>query len=188
MKMLKKLMVSFVAFSLVFMLAQPVFSQETDVLGTKAEPVVDSYVIFYPVVAGKVDGDSLYTLKLIRDKLGELTTFGSVNKSEYTIGIATKRLLEAERLIKISRSSKIEKTLSKFNTKLAGSFDLAIASKDSEFFPELLQQIHQNCDKYLSILTQMLKSSPELSKDAIQEAIQRTAEIQTNATSEIEKY
>jgi hypothetical protein len=103
MKITNKVAPLLIASSLIFVLATPIFAQEETVLGIKTTPVVDSYVLFYPTVAGKVDGDSLYSLKLIRDKLGELTTFGNINKSEYSLGIATKRLLEAERLLKTSK-------------------------------------------------------------------------------------
>jgi hypothetical protein len=65
---------------------------------------------------------------------------------------------------------------------------LAIKSKDSEFFPELLSRIQEEGKKYNDLLAQMLKSSPEISKNAINEALERTTDIQALVMDEINRY
>lgn len=135
-----------------------------------------SYELFYPVVAGKTEGESGYVFKLIRDRIIEIMSLGNIKKSEATLKIATKRLLEAEKLVKGNKNDVAKKTLSKFNTKLAASYDFAIASKDNEQFVDLMTQIQEQTAKYLIVLNQLKETSN--SKGDIEEAIQRVTDIQ----------
>ena len=150
-----------------------------------SQPTQESYVLFYPVVSGKTDGESLYFLKLVRDRLTEIFSFGNEKKSEVNLQIATKRLLEAEKLLKNEKENLVQNTLSKFNTKLAASYDNAIKAADSDFFPELLDQINSETGKYLIVLNQMLARSPEEKKDFISETIERVTEIQNKIQAEL---
>ncbi len=158
----------------IFLLATSITAQEQS-----------SYVFFYPVVAGKTEGDKLYTLKLIRDRLIVLFTFGDEKKSEANLKIATKRLLEAEKLFKTNKTHLTQKTLSKFTSKLAAAYDYAMKAKESESFPELLDQISRNTPKYQIVLKQMLAISPENEKDLVEESIERVTEIQTKVNQQL---
>lgn len=65
-----------------------------------SQPKADSFELFWPIVAGKVRGDSMYSLKLFKEKLRESLIFSSFKKADYKITISEKRLVELEYLFK----------------------------------------------------------------------------------------
>ena len=64
---------------------------------------VNSFEVFWPLVAGKTKGESLYFLKRTKEDLRGALIFGAPQKADYNIFLATKRILEAEKLIKESK-------------------------------------------------------------------------------------
>lgn len=59
---------------------------------------VDSYELFWPLVAGKVQGDSFYFLKTLKEKMRGGLIFSNLKKAEYNALLSEKRLLEFEKL------------------------------------------------------------------------------------------
>ncbi len=57
-----------------------------------------SYILFWPIVAGQVKGDSLYFLKSLKENLREKFIFNDLKKAEYYITLSEKRVVEAEKL------------------------------------------------------------------------------------------
>lgn len=151
------------------------------------QPNQDSYVLFYPIVAGKTEGESLYSLKLIRDRLVELLTFGNEKKSEVNLRLATKRLLEAEKLLKNNKIDLAKKAMDRFSSKLATSYDQATKAQESETFPDLVDQISQQTQKYQIVLNQLLIIAPESEKNFLQETIQKVTEIQNKVNQQLEE-
>ena len=64
---------------------------------------VNSYEIFWPVVAGKVQGDSLYSLKLLKEQVRGLFIISDSKKAEYFSFLSTKRLVEFEKLVLVKK-------------------------------------------------------------------------------------
>ena len=60
---------------------------------------VDTYALFFPITHGKVIGDSLYSLKLLKERLRGMLIFGDFNKAMYNITLSEKRLVETEYLL-----------------------------------------------------------------------------------------
>ena len=60
---------------------------------------VSSYELFWPIVHGRVMGDSLYPLKGFKEKILEFLNFSQYKKVDYNISLAEKRLVEAEYLV-----------------------------------------------------------------------------------------
>ena len=85
------------------------------------------------MVAGKIMGDSLYSLKSLKEKLRGSLIFGSAQKSDYQVFLATKRVLEAEALLGKGKDNLAIKTLDKAGFFLdAASGNLEKAKKESE--------------------------------------------------------
>lgn len=82
---------------------------------------IDSYELFWPIVAGKTLGDSGYFLKTFKESLREALIFGKVQKSDYQLFLTTKRIIEAEKLIINNRSDLVLKTLDKAIAKLSSA-------------------------------------------------------------------
>lgn len=72
---------------------------------------INSYELFWPLVAGKVEGDSLYFLKILKENLRGMVIFGPAKKAEYAVLLGTKRVLEAEKLTEKGNQDLATKTL-----------------------------------------------------------------------------
>lgn len=71
---------------------------------TGASPAaVNSFELFWPVVAGKVQGDSLYSLKLLKERVRGLFIISNSKKAEYFSFLSTKRLVEFEKLVLVKK-------------------------------------------------------------------------------------
>ena len=92
--------------------AQPVEPTST----TSSE--VSSYVLFWPLTAGKTEGDSLYSLKLFKEQVRGWFTFGDMNKADYAVELGTKRVLEAEKLLLAGKNDLAVKTLAEADSEL----------------------------------------------------------------------
>lgn len=59
---------------------------------------VDSYKLFWPITAGKVMGESMYSLKILKENIRGFFVFSELKKSEYNMTLSEKRTVEAEKL------------------------------------------------------------------------------------------
>ena len=72
---------------------------------------VDSFKLFWPIVAGKTRGERFYSLKKLKETLRGWFIFGDAKDAEYELFLATKRVVEAEKLIKDGESEDAKETL-----------------------------------------------------------------------------
>lgn len=72
---------------------------------------VDSFELFWPIVAGKTRGESWYFLKRLKEKVRGALIFGDAKDAEYNVFLATKRVVEAEKLINEDKSDVTLETL-----------------------------------------------------------------------------
>ena len=79
---------------------------------------VNSFEAFWPLVAGKTEGDSLYFLKQLKEQVRGLLIFGTPQKLEYNVLLAAKRSLEAEKLIQNGNSDAAKRTLERAQAQL----------------------------------------------------------------------
>lgn len=97
--MLKKLILG-LAVAVFVLSSQLAFAQKLSSPSSSPTPeAINSYEVFWPLVAGKTMDDPLYFLKSLKENLREILIFGNAEKANYQILIATKRILEAEVLI-----------------------------------------------------------------------------------------
>ena len=74
---------------------------------------ISSFELFWPVVAGKTIDDPLYILKSLKEKVRGFLIFGKPQKADYNVFLATKRVVEAEKLISEDKRELAVKTLDK---------------------------------------------------------------------------
>ncbi len=60
---------------------------------------ITSFELFWPIVAGKTRGEPLYFLKKLKEKVRGALIFGDAKDADYNLFLATKRVVEAEKLI-----------------------------------------------------------------------------------------
>lgn len=69
-------------------------------VGVASAKAVDSYELFWPMVAGKTVADGfVYKLKILKENARGSLIFGATQKADYNVFLASKRLLEAEKLL-----------------------------------------------------------------------------------------
>lgn len=100
--------VSIIFFSV--FLSRPGLAQEEATPSVKLERG-GSYELFWPLTAGKTMDDSFYFLKLWREGIGKMFIFDTTRKADYEVTLSTKRVLEAEKLLKEGKEDKAMKTL-----------------------------------------------------------------------------
>lgn len=107
---MKTLGVGFLSIFLLGMVFTPVVAKETEgkeIMEASEESdeveKVDSFDMFWPIVAGKSRGNSLYFLKSFKEKLRGFLIFSDFKKAEYKIMLADKRTVEAEKLLMVDK-------------------------------------------------------------------------------------
>lgn len=89
---------------------------------TPSASIVNSYDLFWPLTAGKTEGDSLYFLKLFNEQLRGWLVFGDTKKADYAVVLGTKRVLEAEKLLKESKTNPALKALDRANSQFSSAY------------------------------------------------------------------
>src|SRR5258708_2526369 len=123
--MFKKIVFGVLSSLLVFGSVTPVFAKTVYkapvVAAAKAQanptpspvPAVNSFDMFWPLVAGKTIESKVYSLKLLKEKIRGMLIFGKAQKADYEIFLGIKRMLEVESLIKAGKSDLANQTLDK---------------------------------------------------------------------------
>lgn len=92
---------------------------------------VNSYELFYPIVAGITEGDFWYNLKQVRESIAEKLTFGDIKKADYHLILSKKRLVEAEKLLLVKKDlANAKKTLEKSTQELKTAVSLTKTAQE----------------------------------------------------------
>jgi len=137
-------------------------------------PVINSFELFWPMSAGKTMQSKIYFLKILKENVRSFFIFGSAQKSDNYIFLATKRMLETEVLIKgnvtdlanktlDSAASNLDKANSNLtNAKNSGDIDQGIKDKVNNrisnlkrFTNSLMSQYPNYKDKLQSISSKL---------------------------------
>lgn len=107
---------NFIKAILIFVLFLSFFLPSSLVLAHQNEATTEAkttFEIFWPLTAGRTIDDKLYFLKTLKENLRGALIFGSAQKAEYAVLLGTKRVLEADKLIKDGKKDFADKTLKK---------------------------------------------------------------------------
>lgn len=174
---MNKLIAFVFSFLLLFAVTTPVFAQE-EVLGNKEVVVeeVNSFELFWPLVAGKTKDDSLYFLKSAKENLRGILIFGKPQKAEYALFLATKRMIEVEKLLadgkKDLANETIDAALSQFEV---ASANIAASGGDLSSTVDEINNKLNNLEKFLPWLISKNKES----EAKLQQVLEKVKEIHT---------
>lgn len=87
-----------------------VFAQQATISGQPNE-ATSSFELFWPLSAGRTEGDSLYGLKLLKEQIRGWFIFKEAPKADYQVMLSTKRILEADKLLQGNKTDQTVKTL-----------------------------------------------------------------------------
>lgn len=142
---------------------------------------VSSFELFWPIVAGKIEGDPFYFVKTLKENLRGKLIFGSAQKADYSVFLATKRIIEAEKLILEGKDDLAVKTLvqaTKLLDKAVTNVDQALAkgvpfqeqavnmgnrlSNLETFIPGLITKTGKNKDSLTKIFEKVISLKVKL--------------------------
>lgn len=124
---------------------------------------VTSFELFWPITAGKVEGESMYWLKRLKEKITGKLIFSETKKSEYRLTLSKKRLLEAEKLLLDKKDySHAQNTLSESANELKKSIQLALQTKrDGKNANDLVSGIKEAGQKESGFLKDVINQVPQ---------------------------
>jgi len=73
--------------------------------------VLDVYELFWPIAPGKTVNQSFYFLKQLKENIRAVLILDKIAKADYQMFLVTKRVVEADTLVKQGESDAAEKTL-----------------------------------------------------------------------------
>lgn len=150
-----------------------IFAKSTEVVPATTTPTVsqtpqslDSFELFWPLVAGKTRGDSLYSLKIFKENLRGALIFGKRQKASYQVFRGTKRVLEAEKLLGQNKTDLAVKTLNdaleEFKKAESNWVGKQVSQDDQEVETRLL-----NVSKVTSLMSESQKDEAKTKLDQI---------------------
>lgn len=168
---MKKVFILFVVLVILAFSPAGVFSaSETPKPGAVA---VNSYELFWPIVAGKVKGDSLYSLKTLKESVRERLIYSKYRRAEYNLTLSVKRVVEAEKLYLINKRSDLAlETLSEAQNRRQRVYDLMVQASDGgRDVHDLKGLISASLDNQEKLLDQIKSSVPDDQKEGVQQSI-----------------
>lgn len=156
MRSMKKLFI--ILLTLLFISPTVAFAQSPTPKVATQSAKFNSFEAFWPLVAGKTQEDSLYFLKTWKENLRGFLIFGSAQKAEYEVFLATKRVLEAESLISKNSETAANETVNRALSLLDQS--LANLEKSGQDKSIVAVEIKNRLDN-LIILVDKLRESKE---------------------------
>ena len=147
----------------------PVLAAENSDQQASSSGSLNVYELFWPVTAGKTLDDSFYFLKEFKEKIRAIFIFSATKKAEYEVALGTKRILEAEKLLKTGKNDLADKTLdlslvqfseAKKNLEMAKDKKESLKKSGTETLKKL-----SNLEKYLTnIIDENLANKDKLQR------------------------
>ena len=146
-----------------------------------ARPVeeLSSFELFWPVTAGRTKEDSLYSLKLFKERVRGMVIFGSFKKVDYDIFLTTKRVIEAEALFNSGKQDLANKTLDLAINRL-GDAQKRIEKIDATDKAGVIVDRVNNRLNNLEVFLPRLISQNEASRDKLQEILDKVQSLNRN--------
>lgn len=146
-------------FILFFILTTPVLAKTTP----EPEAEVDTFDLFWPIVAGRVRGDFFYPLKSFKEKVREFLITNESKKAEYYSFLSTKRLVEYGELILVRKDvENAKETLINYEENVKKGDNLDVFGKQKIYINFLLKKVDESqkliLQKTLSTLDSRIKN------------------------------
>lgn len=173
-KFVKSLILSFV---ILMAVVQPTLAQTPTPTSTSTS--VNSFDMFWPVVAGKVSGDSMYGLKLFKENARETLIFSDYRKADYNITLSTKRAVEAEKLYLTDKNyNEAKKTLTMAQQKRTRVMELIKKASDKgQKVEDLNNTFIAILEKQITLMNYIVAQVPDVEKEAIDSDIKSMQEL-----------
>lgn len=175
---MKKFLKSFVVFLALMLASVRLVNAATPTPSPTPGPV-SSFEMFWPVVAGKVSGESMYNLKLLKEKVREVFIFSDYKKADYNIILSVKRVVEAEKLYLTDKKyDEAQKTLKMAQEKRLRTLELIKkASEKGDNVADLRNAFKSSLEKQVSLEKYIQLQIPDSEKEKLSEDIKSAEKI-----------
>lgn len=137
--------------------------------------MVNSFELFWPLVAGKTESDSFYFLKLLKERIQGWFIGNDSKKADYEVLLGTKRMLETEALIKSNKIDSALKALERADSHFSKAYNYIKAADSKKKLS--IKDIRRERLINLKALTDYLKTTaPEETRpglNAVREGVNR---------------
>ncbi len=183
--MMKKIFLTLFLFALIF--PSTVFSQTITIpmptvsITPSPGPTPINYELPYP---GILPGSPLYSLKMLRDKFSEILTSNPLEKSNFYLFQADKRLAAALQLYKNGNTELAGETLSKGINYLEKSFNkMTEAKKTQENVSDVFTKIKASSEKHKEEIERLQKNANGDEAEKLKTEYQKVVEIQNKVNT-----
>lgn len=140
-------------------------------------PVVNSFDLFWPMVAGRTMQSKIYFLKILKEKIRGFFIFGSAQKADYDIFLGIKRMLEAEVLMKANVPDLANKTLDSAKDDLNKANSILTNAKNaSDIDQGTKDEINSRVDNLKKFLNSLISQYPNY-KSKLQSILDKLGSI-----------
>ncbi|MEK7188745.1 MAG: DUF5667 domain-containing protein, partial [Patescibacteria group bacterium] len=131
----------------------------------------NSFELFWPVVAGRTQGDSLYPIKRWKEKLRGWLIFGNLQKADYFLFLSVKRFVEIEKLIKQGDTPNALSTIQNVNIELdQASYILNMTKANGDTAGSIKHNINTRILNLKDFVTYLITKSDAEIKGKLQES------------------
>lgn len=125
---------------------------------------VNSFELFWPMVAGKTKGNSMYFLKTLKEKVRGFFIFSPALKANYKVFLSVKRLLEVETLLKENKADIANQTIQEASKDVDSAIEKADKSKKDDF-SVVSGQMHDRLSKMQTLIDWLVTKYPDSKSD-----------------------
>lgn len=132
---------------------------------------VNSFEMFWPLVAGKTKGDSLYFLKRLKETGRGWLIFGKTQKFDYKIFLAAKRTLEGEKLLNDGKGELANETFQ-------SSLNELVKAEKLDLKGQSISEDTNNRLVHINTLSEWLTRQHEGSKELLEQIVNKSSSLQ----------
>jgi len=129
-----------------------------------------------------------YVLKTWWEEVQIFFTFDSVKKAEFHTKLATRRVVEAKKLVEKGKTEFAEQHLWKFRNRLEKALQKTEqAQEKGKNVDELIEKLQANNIRQQEVLSEVYEKVPDSAKEAVLSAMEKSAEGIENSMEKVQK-
>lgn len=174
------IIIAFIFFLYLVVALNQVLAQDFSEATTSSQvEKINSFELFWPIAAGKVMGDPLYSLKSFKESLRELFIFSDLKKGDYNISLSEKRVVEAEKLLlEVKDYQNAQKTLDEAQRRREMALNFIKKGKNQDqYVVDLEKRLEDSLSKQRALLHYISTYVPEIPKSMIDKNVNLLNEI-----------
>jgi len=137
---------------------------------------------------GLLPDSPFYFLKTWWEEIQLFFTFDNVKKAEQQTKLATKRVVEAKKLVEKGKTEKAQKHLEKFQARIQKAVEkMEKAKNQGKNVEELVEKLKANNIGQQEVLTEVYEKVPDKAKESILKAMENSTKGLENAIENVQK-